>query len=36
MTDTTAMAALSIAVVGAFAAALATLAVRSFARAAIK
>jgi ABC-2 type transport system permease protein len=36
MTDTTAMAALSVGVVGAFAAALATLAVRSFARAAIK
>jgi ABC-2 type transport system permease protein len=36
MADTTAMAALSVAVVAAFAAALATLAVRSFARAAIK
>ena len=36
MTDVTAMAALSVAVVGAFAAALATLAVRSFARGAIK
>jgi ABC-type polysaccharide/polyol phosphate export permease len=36
MTDTTAMAALSVAVVGAFAVALATVAVRSFSRAAIK